>query len=374
MAASTSDVVEEARHSIGSEVSALDTPVLLLDRAAFERNLARMAAECRALGKALRPHVKAHKSPIVAQRQLEAGAVGVTCAKVGEAEVMVAGGVRDVLVSTVVGSARKAERLCTLATTASVATVVDSAAGAHWLSAAANAAGVRIDVLVDVNVGQDRTGVEPGAAGDLASLVSTLPGLRYRGVQGYEGHLQHVYDLAERARRVDAAMERLGAATASVAAAGHPAVWVTTGGTGTFRLSGARSFVTELQPGSYAVMDADYGRVEGQAFEVALSVLTTVLGTYAGRAVVDAGSKTMSTDAGQPVPKALAGLTFTTAGDEHGKLLPGGADPAALHVGSTIELLPSHCDTTVNLHEVLYVVSDGVVQDVWPIEARGRVR
>jgi D-serine deaminase-like pyridoxal phosphate-dependent protein len=257
---------------------------------------------------------------------------------------------------------------------ASVAAVVDSEGGARWLSEAAIAAGVRVDVLVDVNVGQDRTGVEAEAAAGLAAIVSRLPGLRLRGLQGYEGHLQHVYDAGDRAQRVTAAMDRLEAARNDVAGAGHPVDWITTGGTGSFRLTGSRSFVTELQPGSYAVMDADYARVEDQPFEVALSILTTVIGTYAGRAVVDAGSKSVSTDAGQPLLKEPMGMRFTTAGDEHGKLLPDVRDPATLRVGSKVELIPSHCDTTVNLHDVFYVVSGGLVEDIWPIAARGRVQ
>jgi D-serine deaminase-like pyridoxal phosphate-dependent protein len=362
------------RSVIGREVRELDTPALLIDAAALDRNLRRMADDCAALGKALRPHAKAHKSPVVGLKQLAAGAVGVTCAKIGEAEVMIAGGIHDVLISTVVGSPAKAVRVAELAQESKVATVIDSETGARWLSEAATAVGTTVDVLIDVNVGQDRTGVQPEDALALASAVVGMRSLRLRGLQGYEGNLQHVYSLDERARRVGLAMDQLARAYSELSSAGFDMTWVTTGGTGTYRLGATRSFVTEVQPGSYIVMDADYLKVAGHPFEVALSVLTTVIGTYAGRAIVDAGSKSVSTDAGQPVLKDRMGIAFATAGDEHGKLTSEGDEVGELRVGQKLQLLPSHCDTTVNLHDVFYVTNSGTVEDVWPISARGRVQ
>lgn len=363
-------VAEQAAR--GTKVRELDTPALLLDIGAVERNLARMGADCRALGKSLRPHAKSHKSPILARRQVDAGAVGITCAKIAEAEVMVDGGIDDILVSTVVGSPRKAARLARLARSARVTAVVDSREGADWLSAAATAEDARVDVLVDVNVGQDRTGVEPADAAALAAHVAKLPSLALRGLQGYEGHLQHVYDLAERTRRSAECQARLAEACDALRRAGLPTDIVSTAGTGTYLLAGRHEHVSELQPGSYVVMDADYARVEGLPFEIGLVVLTTVIGRYPGRVIVDAGFKALSTDAGLPVVEALPGARYAPAGDEHGALT--GEGVADLRVGDRLEIFPSHCDTTVNLHDEFVVLRDGTVEDVWPIAARGRTQ
>src|ERR1700687_3117838 len=334
MLGSETRVIDDA---IGRPIAEVDTPALLLEIEAFDRNVRSMADECAAMGKALRPHIKSHKSPVAAHRQIAAGAVGITCAKISEAELMVAGGGSDLLISTVVGSPQKAERLCHLARRAKVTAVLDSDLGAGWLSEAASALGIVIDVLVDVNVGQNRTGLEPKDAKRLGEAVAKLPGLRLRGLQGYEGNLQHVYGLEERTRLFADSMSRLDEARAGLVAAGLPTDWVTTAGAGTYRLSAAFPFVTEVQPVSYVVMDADYRKVEGPRFETALSVLTTIIGRYGDRAIVDAGSKSVSTDAGQPVMKTLPGLRYSTAGDEHGKVVSEGTDLRALEVGAKIE-------------------------------------
>jgi len=367
---------ENVRRWVGKRAIDLDTPALLLDIGALERNLGRMADDCRRLGKALRPHAKAHKSPIVARRQLESGAIGITCAKLGEAAVMLEGGIQNILVSTVVGSPAKARFHASLAAEAAVMAVVDSTNGATWLSDAALAHGIVIDTLVDVNVGQMRTGVEPGLpTRDLARVVAKLPGLRFRGLQGYEGHLQHIYAATERTERGGEAMDRFAAARDALERDGIAVEIATTGGTGTYQIAGARPTVTELQPGSYAVMDADYARVEGAPFEVALTVLATAIGRYGDRVVVDAGNKSLSTDAGQPLLKDLPGFRFTTAGDEHGRILRDGDSPASFpRIGDPVRIVPTHCDTTVNLYDQFFAIRNGVVEDVWPVAARGRTQ
>jgi D-serine deaminase-like pyridoxal phosphate-dependent protein len=359
---------------LGAPVEELDTPALIVDLDVFERNLARMADWSRRTGRAVRPHAKAHKSPYVARRQLELGAIGITCSKLGEAEVLVAGGVLDVLISSEVVGPAKIARLIALARQARPIVVVDDAANAEALSRAASAAGVRLPVLVEVNVGQNRCGVEPGEpAGELAARVASLPGLRFAGLQGYEGNLQHVRSLEERRQRCLTSMDLLDRSRRAVNARGLATEIVTTCGTGTHQFVGDLDWVTEVQPGSYIWMDCDYLAVEGTGYEGALSLVTTVVSRQrADAAVVDAGWKSITIESGMPQVKG--GLfTYAPAGDEHGKI--SAPDPAQLPaLGARVELIPSHCDTTVNLHDHLFAVRAGRVEAVWPIPARGRVQ
>jgi D-serine deaminase-like pyridoxal phosphate-dependent protein len=359
------------QYTVGMSKWDIDTPALVLNIGLAERNLARMAGAAKRLGKQLRPHVKTHKTPILARRQAELGAIGVAAAKLGEVEAMILGGVGDILLTTETVGPRKIARLLALSRHASLINVVDDAGAAAALSAAFEREGLVLDVLVDVNVGQDRTGVEPGEpALSLARRVMDLPGLRLRGLQGYEGHLQHVYDEAERTEACRAAMRKLSETTRLIREDGLPVEIVTTAGTGTHRIAGEIPEVTELQPGSYVVMDSDYGRVKGLDFANALTILTTVVShVHPGRAVVDAGTKSASTDSGNPAVKDLPGATYTPGGDEHGKLaLQGGPKPK---LGDKVELIPSHCDTTVNLYDHYHVVRDDRVEAIWPIAARG---
>jgi D-serine deaminase-like pyridoxal phosphate-dependent protein len=327
------------QYTVGMSKWDIDTPALVLDIGLAERNLARMAGAAKRLGKQLRPHVKTHKTPILARRQAELGAIGVAAAKLGEVEAMILGGVGDILLTTETVGPRKIARLLALSRHASLINVVDDAGAAAALSAAFEREGLVLDVLVDVNVGQDRTGVEPGEpALSLARRVMDFPGLRLRGLQGYEGHLQHVYDEAERTEACRAAMRKLSETTRLIREDGLPVEIVTTAGTGTHRIAGEIPEVTELQPGSYVVMDSDYGRVKGLDFA-------------------------------NPVVKDLPGVTYTPGGDEHGKLaLQGGPKPK---LGDKVELIPSHCDTTVNLYDHYHVVRDDRVEAIWPIAARG---
>jgi D-serine deaminase-like pyridoxal phosphate-dependent protein len=355
----------------GTPIGELDTPALLLDLAAFERNLRRMAEFSRRTGVAVRPHAKSHKSPLVARKQLDLGAVGITCSKLGEAEVLADGGIAEgILISSEVVGARKVERLIALARRAGVIVVVDDPANADELSQAAQQAGLTLDVLVEVNVGQERCGVLPGApAADLAEAVSKLPGLRLRGLQGYEGHLQSVRDLAERTARCNAAMAQLVDTRRLIESRGLPVGIVSTAGTGTHEIA-AEYFpgITEVQPGSYVWMDASYVRVEGTPFESALSVLVSVVSRQRpGQAIVDAGWKALSTDAGNPSVKGRPDLTYAPAGDEHGRITGDDLPP----IGGRLEMVPSHCDTTVNLYDRFHCLRDGKVEAIWPVAARG---
>ena len=350
----------------------VDTPALLLDLDAVERNLDRMAALVAATPVKLRPHAKTHKTARIAQMQLDRGAIGVCCAKLAEAEVLADGGIAELLITTEIVGAEKVRRLIALARRAHATTVVDDARAAAALSAAAQAAGVQLDVLVDVDVGQHRTGTAPGdAAVALGRAVAAMPGLRLRGLQGYEGHVQHITAPEERRAANAASMALLCSTAAAFTAAGLATDIVTTGGTGTALFSAGFDAVTDVQPGSYVVMDSQYGDVQGIGFENALTVLATVLSVRDGWAIVDAGRKSLSDDGG-PLRALGVDAEVRLAGDEHGKLLFAGAPSLAL--GAAVRFVPSHCDTTINLYDEYVVHRSGTVLERWPIVARGRTR
>jgi D-serine deaminase-like pyridoxal phosphate-dependent protein len=359
--------------AVGLPVQQLDTPSLILDLDAVERNLDRMDAALAKTTVRARPHTKTHKVPNLALMQLQRGAIGICCAKLGEAEVMAAGGVGPILLTTEVVGDAKIRRLLGVARQVPITTVVDDAEAAERLSAAAGAAGLRLPCLIDVNVGQDRTGVEPGEpALMLAERLSSLSGLELVGLQGYEGHLQHVVEPEARREANASAMQLLSQTAELLTERGHRIEIVSTAGTGTFQYAAEWPKVTEVQPGSYVVMDSDYGNVQGLGFENALTVLVSVVSTQRkNAAVVDAGYKTLSSDSGAPRPRGVD-AEYRFMGDEHGKLLF--ADGCPLRPGDKVELIPSHCDTTINLHDVYYVTRGGYVVAVWPIAARGRVR
>ena len=302
--------------------------------------------------------------------QLDRGAIGLCCAKLGEAEVLADAGIGPLLITTEIAGAPKVARLVALRKRANVMTAVDDMDVARALSDAMRAAGLVLDVLVDVNVGQERTGVLPAGAGELAACVASLDGLRFRGVQAYEGHLQHVYQEDERRMKwrhcADAILEALD----HVKRRGLPVEIVSTAGTGTCAFAAELPEVTELQAGSYPFMDCDYANVQGLPYESSLTVLASVVSRQRGdTAVIDAGWKALSTDSGMPVVKGRPELAYAPKGDEHG-----GVTGARLVPGDRIELIPSHCDTTVNLYDRYVCVRNGVVEAIWPIEARGRIQ
>ena len=346
------------------------TPALVVDVPALDRNIARMAAFFASGPCRLRPHVKAHKTPEIARRQLAAGScIGLTCATVSEAEA-VAGLCDDLLIANEVVTESKCARVAALAAGRRVTVAVDSSAGLEALAAAARAAGVRVGVLVDVNVGQMRCGVEPGdEAVALAARVARTEGVVLRGVMGYEGHVQPVRDREERAGLARQSMAALVDTAGRVRDAGLPCEIVSGGGTGTYDVSGRVAGVTEIQAGSYALMDTDYGDV-GVPFEPAFFVLGTIVSRPApNRCVADAGHKAMTKDHGLPRVRGLDGASVTSLNDEHATIAVPAASP--VRVGQRVQLLPSHTDPTVNLHDVFYAVDGDRVVGVWPIAARG---
>lgn len=302
--------------------------------------------------------------------QLDRGAVGVCCAKLGEAEVMVDAGIGPLLLTTEIAGEPKVSRLVALRKRAEVMAAVDDLDVARALSDAMTAAGLVLDVLVDVNVGQDRTGVAVDDAGELAACIASLAGLRLRGIQAYEGHLQHVYAAAERRAQWRVCADRMLVARERILRRGLTVEIVSTAGTGTCAFAAELPEVTEVQAGSYPFMDSDYTQVAGLPYESSLTVLASVVSRQRGdTAVIDAGWKALSTDAGMPAVKGRPELAYVTKGDEHG-----GVRGARLAPGERIELIPSHCDTTVNLYDDYVCVRKGVVEASWPIAARGRIQ
>lgn len=347
----------------GDRVDDVDTPALLLDLDAFESNIARLHDEVLPTGIALRPHGKAHKCPEIARRQIAAGAVGICAQTLGEAEVFVRAGIADVLLSNEIAGADKAARLAALARTARVAVCVDHPQQVAQLAAATAAAGTTLGVVVEVATGR-RCGVASVAeALRLAEEIGAAPGLELRGLQAYAGSAQHYRAPRER----EAAIERARTAAESIRDA-LGVRHVTGGGTGTYPLELGSGLWTEIQPGSYVLMDADYAlNEEPPPFRQALSVLARVISAHADRVVVDAGHKAVAVDSGEPTPPA--GLLVFGLSDEHTILLVDAGQAPAF--GSTVRLIPGHCDPTVNLHDWIVAIRGEVVEDVWLVEARG---
>ncbi|MHB1296642.1 MAG: DSD1 family PLP-dependent enzyme [Anaerolineae bacterium] len=358
---------------IGRTKWELDTPILCLDAPALERNIARMAAYLRPPRAGLRPHCKTHKSPQIAWMQLRAGAVGITCAKLGEAEAMAAAGIQDLLIANQVVGADKIARLVNLSGYTRAIVAVEDRENAEEISAAACAKGVRQRVILEVEVGMGRCGVPAGQpALELARYVSGLPGLQFEGLMGYEGHAVMLPDLDERRRVAAEAMSRLVATRDLLVADGIPVGIVSGGGTGTHTLTGNYAGITDIQAGSYATMDAKYRSV-GVDFEQALTVVARVISTpQPDVAIIDAGLKTLTSEFGLPVVVRPEGWSLERLSEEHGSLTRNGGAP--LHRGDRVEIVPSHGCTTINLHDIYHVTRDGVLEALWPIAARGCVR
>jgi len=359
----------------------LDTPALLIERPALLRNIARMAelATTRKIG--LRPHSKTHKSVEIARLQIAAGAQGVCCVTLGEAEIMVGAGIPGVLITSPAVTPSKIARLMVLAAQAGpggVMVVVDHPRNIAELDLAAAALDHPLDVLVDYGAGYNRTGAASHAELlGLALLVGDAPNLRLRGLQSYAGNLQHI---PERARRVAAAAELRQTIAHLVEAAhgqGTPFEIVTGAGTGTHDLDPDGHIFTELQAGSYVFMDVDYRNaladgLNGSPFEMALLVQTAVVSVNGpGWVTTDGGIKCFATDG--PLPEVASGADpasrYQLFGDEHGKLFPIGPRPT---LGARIELVTPHCDPTVNLHDVFHVMEGDMLVAIWPVDGRGK--
>ncbi len=360
----------------------IPTPALVVDLDAFERNVARMAQRAAAAGLALRPHAKTHKSATIGRRQIKAGAVGLCCVKLGEAEALAQAGVRRLLItSPIVGKDAAARAIALARLDPDLLLALDHAEQVETVAAAASAAAVQISVLVDIDVGLGRTGVTtPAAAVALAGHISERPSLHLAGVQGYGGHMQHVAGATERRKSVEDGMARLSAAVEALRKSGHPVPLVTGGGTGSFAADAALRVLNEVQPGSYIFMDSQYRDALGNdadgAFEQSLFVQAQVISINAEEWVtVDAGLKAFATDGPVPRPagKRFSSLRYAYFGDEHGKLTrPAEGPPVAL--GERVEFIPPHCDPTVDRYDVMFFVRGDVLVEIAPIEAARRAQ
>ncbi|RPI42056.1 MAG: DSD1 family PLP-dependent enzyme [Betaproteobacteria bacterium] len=363
---------------IGMPLAEVDTPALIIDLDAFDRNLRALPQKVAAHGVKLRPHSKTHKSPIIALKQMALGAVGVCCQKVSEAEALVEGGVRDILIANEVVGAAKLRRLAALARHATLGVCIDDAGNLAELEDAAIDFDARIKVLVEIDVGAGRCGVAPGKpALALAQAVAGSKHLSFDGLQAYQGSAQHVRNHDERRQAIERAVEMARDTKAMIEAAGIACPRITGAGTGSFAFEAASAVYTELQCGSYIFMDADYNRnldASGKAapeFEQSLFVWTTVMSRpSAERAIVDAGLKALSVDSGMPVVTDFPDAEFVRASDEHGKLAVK-RQTEGLDVGDKIRLTPGHCDPTVNLYDWYVGVRRQRVECIWPVAARG---
>ena len=369
----------------GDALADVDTPALVLDLDAFERNLDSMQAAANAAGVALRPHAKAHKTPAIALAQLQRGAVGICCQKVSEALPFLQAGVTDIHISNQIAGPAKAAQLAQLALHGRFSVCVDHPQQVAGLAAATAASGSRLAVFIEIDIGQGRCGVAGAdAVLRLLDALAPNPQLRFGGLQAYHGGVQHVRSHAER----QAAAQRAGARTAAVVAAlgvaGVACPVVTGGGSGSVEFDLAGGVYTELQPGSYVFMDGDYGRNQGGAvlrFQHSLFVASTVMSVGDGnRCILDAGLKSLAVDSGLPTVwqdgAASATLAYAAANDEHGIVRRADGAPALPlpALGSQLLLVPGHCDPTLNLHDDLVAVRGGVVEALWPIAARGLSR
>jgi D-serine deaminase-like pyridoxal phosphate-dependent protein len=371
------------KHLIGRQGSrlALNTPVLVIDRDALQRNIEKMAAFASAHGMALRPHAKTHKSVEIAKMQLAAGAVGVCCAKLGEAEALAEGGVQDILITSPVVTPQAIERLVALNGKISALRVVaDNPENVDAFAAAAAVAKQVLDVVVDIDPGIRRTGVPSAeAALALTRRIASSSSLRFAGVQYYCGVQQHIESYADRRAAIVERTDSLKSVIATLSGAGHAPEVVTGGGTGTHHIDGELGVLTELQAGSYVFMDKQYNDcdLDGQGrtpFETSLFVDAHVISANSSSmATIDAGFKALSTDGGLPVVMdgAPRGAMFVFMGDEHGALI---APDHPFRIGDHISLTVPHCDPTVNLYDTYHVVRNGTLIEMWPVSARGRSR
>jgi D-serine deaminase-like pyridoxal phosphate-dependent protein len=348
-----------------ADTAPLSTPALVVDLDVFEANVAAMAALLEGSGKTVRPHVKTHRTPELARRQLGGTAVGVTCATVGEAEAMVEAGIDDILIANEVVDPRKIARLVALGDRARVAVAVDDLEPIAALGGEAARVRTTIDVLIDVDVLLHRCGVgSPAEAVRLAEVIDRAPRLRLRGLMGYEGRLRLGDE--DRAGRIVRAYATLAEARAALLDAGFPVEAVSAAGTSTVREAIADPTITELQAGVYALMEPQLVDL-GLPFRCAAAIRGTVISRHPGRIVLDIGRRVVGMEYGPPVPIGFT-ATRLSISDEHATIEM--ADPLPA-LGSQCDLAPGQIRTTFNLHDHVWVRRGGEIIDRWPITARG---
>lgn len=362
--------------AVGMPESEIQTPCLVIDLDALDRNIDRMQLFADEMGVRLRVHGKMHKSADIALLQIKRGACGICCQKVSEAEAFVRAGIRDVLISNQVRDKAKIERLTRLTRLARMIVCVDDLDNVADLSAAAERAGATLEVLVEIDCGAGRCGVRSGASVlELAKAIEAAPALVFAGIQAYQGAAQHIASYAERKGKIDEAIRQVRDSVAMLRGAGIVCDIVGGAGTGTYYFEGRSGVYNEMQCGSYAFMDADYQRVRDEKgdviseFENSLFILTSVMShAKVDKAICDAGLKAQSVDSGLPVIADWADVEYIKCSDEHGVI----ADPkGVLRVNDRLKLIPGHIDPTCNVHDWYVGVRNGHVETVWPVTARG---
>ncbi|CAG9980567.1 unnamed protein product [Clonostachys byssicola] len=364
---------------VGDRLESLDTPSMIVDLDLMEENIKKLMDKLLPTGRNIRPHLKTTKSAVLARKLNAAGAKGGCVAKLSEAEAITAAGFEDLLITCEIIGAPKVKRLVQLYRKhRNIRIVIDSHEGAtaihEALSQEPDLANDPIDVLVDLDVGLHRTGVAPGEpALALARHIGSLKSLRLIGVQGYEGHLQHLHDREDRKKQCLESMKTLTETADAFRQAGFDIQVVTTGGTGTAEFCATVPGVTELQPGSFIFMDTDYRNAVGTFYSNALTILSTVVSKQGDRQItIDSGFKSLTTDSGLSECKDPR-YTYDVLGDEHGSLNWEEGTPS-LKVGDRVEMIPSHIDPTINLHDVYYAHRKGVIEEIWKVDSRGKVQ
>jgi D-serine deaminase-like pyridoxal phosphate-dependent protein len=358
------------REQIGRARDEVTTPALLLDLDVAKRNIAVMAERFRDLPAELRPHIKVHKSPHLSRMQVAAGAIGVACATAWEAVVMSEAGIEDVLVANEVVHPDKVRAVANAAARGRITVAVDDERNVDALSDAAESAGAELELLIEVDVGMGRCGVRSKEqALALAEHIGRKPRLRLRGMQGYEGHCMLEPDPDVRVREAQKANTMLIEVVDFVAERGFPSEVVSAGGTGTYYITGANPRITEVQAGSYTLMDCFHDNLVPGGFEVALTVLATVISRQGSTVVLDAGRKAVGIDFVLPPIVGYPAGKLRYYAEEHALFdFPG---PPPIDLGDRVELMAGYGPTTVNLYDVFHVVEDGAVTDIWPVSPRG---
>jgi D-serine deaminase-like pyridoxal phosphate-dependent protein len=354
----------------GTKIEDLDTPALLLDLDLLEQNIKVMSDFFRGKSARMRPHIKTHKSPTIAHKQLAAGAEGIACQKLSEAEVMVEAGIGDVFITNEVVGWSKVLRLAHLAHHSNVTVLVDDPENLNQLSKAAELEGVKINAVVEVDVGMQRCGVQPGQpALDLAKHVARKPGLNFLGILGYEGHCVLIDDFEQKKKLCLEALSKNIDTKEFIEKSGLKVEKVCAGGTSTYAITGIQPGITEIHPGTYATMDLKFKNM-GMPFDCAVTLLTSVISNPApGKFTLDGGLKAISEEYGLPKPR-LAKTKLVHLYEEHGLLeLEDGGQ--SLKRGDKVELIPTHGCTTINLHNQFHCVRKGYLESVWTISARG---
>jgi D-serine deaminase-like pyridoxal phosphate-dependent protein len=354
----------------------LDTPALCLDLDAFDENVRDVVTLCRLQNIDWRPHAKCHKSPVIGRKLIDAGAIGLTCAKLSEAEMFGRAGIRDLLIANMIVGPLKVARLVELRKIADPILTVDSLEQAQPISDAMHRAGLRIRTILEIDIGLHRVGVQPGEKTlELAQAIDKLPGLEFVGIMGYEGHLMAVEDQADKARRVQESLETLVAQQTLLGSHGLNCDLVSCGGTGTIHLCSMQPGISEIQAGGAIFMDAFYRQLcQVPGFRFALSLLTTVVSRPAPeRAIIDVGRKSLNIEIAKPFVKDRPDLIVERLSAEHGTIQVTG-DPSSLKIGDRLEIIPGYGDLTIMLHEKFHCFRGKELVETIPVEGRGKLQ